>query len=61
MRTGRGAGRYGFYRCSPAKEFIMGTEMGILSMSRVVTVPEGIRVRAKRALDAMLAVPRDAS
>ena len=43
------------------KEFIMGTEMGILSMSPVVTGPEGIRLRAERALDAMPAVPRDAS
>ncbi|MBI5905954.1 MAG: quinolinate synthase NadA [Deltaproteobacteria bacterium] len=91
------SGMYGFCRRSPAAEFIVGTEMGILyrlrkenpgkrfhiasralicpnmklttledvrdslvSMSPVVTVPEDIRVRAKRALDAMLAVPRDA-
>ena len=33
----------------------------LVSMSPVVTVPEEIRVRTKRALDAMLAVPRDAS
>jgi len=33
----------------------------LVSMSPVVTVPEGIHVRTKRALDAMLAVPRDAS
>ena len=83
---------------SPAKEFIVGTEMGILyrlrkenpgkrfhiasrallcpnmklttledvrdallSLSPVITVPEGVRVRAKAALDAMLAVPRDAA
>jgi quinolinate synthase len=92
------AGMYGYCRRSPAAEFIVGTEMGILyrlrkenpgkrfhiasralicpnmklttledvrdslvSMSPAVTVPEGVRVRAKRALDAMLAVPRDAT
>jgi hypothetical protein len=27
----------------------------------VITVPEGVRIRAKAALDAMLAVPRDAA
>ena len=92
------AGMYGYCRRSPAKEFIVGTEMGILyrlrkenpgkrfhiasrtlicpnmklttledvrdslaSMSPVIRVPEDIRVRAKAALDAMLAVPRDAA
>jgi quinolinate synthase len=92
------AGMYGYCRRSPAKEFIVGTEMGILyrlrkenpgkrfhiasralicpnmklttledvrdsleTMTPVVTVPEEIRVRAKAALDAMLAVPRDAA
>jgi quinolinate synthase len=92
------AGMHGFCQRSPAKEFIVGTEMGILyrlrrenpakrfhiasrtlicpnmklttledvrdalaSMSPVIRVPEAIRVRAKSALDAMLAVPRDAS
>ena len=33
----------------------------LVSMSPDVTVPEEIRVRTKRALDAMLAVPRDTS
>jgi quinolinate synthase len=33
----------------------------LVSLSPVVTVPEGVRVRAKAALDAMLAVPRDAA
>jgi quinolinate synthase len=92
------AGMYGYCRRSPAKEFIVGTEMGILyrlrkenpgkrfhiasrtllcpnmklttledvrdslsSMSPVIRVPEDIRVKAKAALDAMLAVPRDAA
>src|SRR5512134_217477 len=92
------SGMYGYCRRSPAKEFIVGTEMGILyrlrkenpgkrfhiasrtlicpnmklttledvrdsleTMSPVVTVPENIRARAKAALDAMLAVPRDAA
>jgi quinolinate synthase len=92
------AGMYAWCRRSPAKEFIVGTEMGILyrlrkenpgkrfhiasrallcpnmklttledvrdalvSLSPVITVPEGVRVRAKAALDAMLAVPRDAA
>jgi quinolinate synthase len=92
------AGMYAWCRRSPAKEFIVGTEMGILyrlrkenprkrfhiasrallcpnmklttledvrdalvSLSPVITVPEAVRVRAKAALDAMLAVPRDAA
>ena len=92
------AGMYGYCRRSPAKEFIVGTEMGILyrlrkenpgkrfriasrtlicpnmklttledvrdslvSMTPVIRVPEDIRLRAKAALDAMLAVPRDAA
>ena len=92
------SGMYGYCRRSSAKEFIVGTEMGILyrlrkenpgkrfhiasralicpnmklttledvrdalvSMSPVVTVPEEIRLRAKAALDAMIAVPRDAA
>jgi quinolinate synthase len=92
------AGMYGYCRRSPAKEFIVGTEMGILyrlrkenpgkrfhiasrtlicpnmklttledildslrTMTPVIRVPEDIRVRAKAALDAMLAVPRDAA
>jgi quinolinate synthase len=92
------AGMYAWCRRSTAKEFIVGTEMGILyrlrkenpgkrfhiasrallcpnmklttledvrdalaDLSPVVTVPEGVRVRAKAALDAMLAVPRDAA
>jgi quinolinate synthase len=92
------AGMYGYCRRSPAKEFIVGTEMGILyrlrkenpgkrfriasrtlicpnmklttledvrdslgSMTPVIRVPEDIRLRAKAALDAMLAAPRDAA
>jgi quinolinate synthase len=92
------AGMYGYCRRSPAKEFIIGTEMGILyrlrkenpgkrfhiasrtlicpnmklttledvrdslsSMSPEIRVPEEIRGKAKAALDAMLAVPRDAA
>ncbi len=92
------SGMHGFCRRSSAKEFIVGTEMGILyrlrkenpgkrfhiasrtlicpnmklttledvrdslaSMSPVIRVPEEIRLRAKAALDAMLAVPRDAA
>jgi quinolinate synthase len=92
------AGMYGYCRRSSAKEFIVGTEMGILyrlrkenpgktfhiasrtlicpnmklttledvrdslaAMSPVIRVPEDIRLRAKSALDAMLAVPRDAA
>ena len=85
-------GMCAFARTSPAQEFIVGTETGILhrlqlenpgkkfwpaaelvcpnmkkttlekvrdclqDMSPVVTVPEDIAVRAKRAIDAMLAV-----
>ncbi|MBP2687932.1 MAG: quinolinate synthetase complex, subunit, partial [Deltaproteobacteria bacterium] len=92
------AGMYGYCRRSPAKEFIVGTEMGILyrlrkenpgkrfhiasrvllcpnmklttledvrdalvSMTPVIRVPEEVRRKAKAALDAMLAVPRDAA
>jgi len=92
------AGMIAYCRRSPAREFIVGTELGILyrlrkenpgkrfhvasramicpnmkltaledvrdalaSMSPVIRVPENIRVRAKSALDAMLAVPRDAA
>jgi quinolinate synthase len=92
------SGMHGYCRRSAAKEFIVGTEMGILyrlrkenpgkrfhiasrtlicpnmklttledvrdslaSMSPVIRVPEEIRLRAKAALDAMLAVPRDAA
>jgi len=33
----------------------------LVSMSPAVRVPEEVRVKAKAALDAMLAVPRDAS
>ncbi|MGE5248396.1 MAG: quinolinate synthase NadA [Verrucomicrobiota bacterium] len=92
------AGMLGYCRRSPAEEFIVGTEMGILyrmrkenpgkrfhiasrtlicpnmklttledvrdslaSLSPVIRVPEDIRRRAKSALDAMLAVPRDAA
>jgi len=92
------AGMIAYCRRSPAQEFIVGTEMGILyrlrkenpgkrfhvasramicpnmklttledvrdslaSMSPVIRVPEDVRLRAKSALDAMLAVPRDAA
>jgi len=91
------SGMLAFCRRSPAKEFIVATESGILyrmrkenpgktfhvpsramiclnmkiitlkdvrdslvSMSPSVRVPERIRLKAKAALDAMLAVPRDA-
>jgi quinolinate synthase len=33
----------------------------LASMSPAIRVPENIRLRAKSALDAMLAVPRDAA
>ncbi|MCL1926427.1 MAG: quinolinate synthase NadA [Syntrophorhabdaceae bacterium] len=92
------SGMLEFCRRSPAKEFIIGTESGLLyqlrkenpgkqfhvpsrsmicanmkiitledirdslvSMSPAVSVPEAVRLKAKTALDAMLAVPRDAS
>ena len=60
---------------SPDKEFILASPARICpnmkltsledvlyalqTMSPVITVPEGIRLRAKQALDRMLAVPRD--
>jgi quinolinate synthase len=90
------SGMFGYCRRQQAKEFIVGTEMGILyrlrrenpgktfhlasrtlicpnmkltaledvrdallSMSPVVTVPEGIRMKAHAALEAMLRIPRD--
>jgi quinolinate synthase len=90
------SGMYDYCRKSPARQFIIGTEAGILyrlqkenpgkefilagqslicpnmkltsledirdaltTMEPVVTVEEEIRVKAKRALDRMLAVPRD--
>jgi quinolinate synthase len=90
------SGMYKFCRESNAREFIIGTEMGILwrlkrenpekrfylasrklvcpnmklatledvlialeKMENIVKVPEDIRIPAKRALDRMLAVPRD--
>ena len=90
------SGMYDYCRKSPARNFIIGTEAGILyrlrlespdkefilaspalvcpnmkltsledvlsalqTMSPVVTVPEDIRVPAKRALDRMIAIPRD--
>ena len=92
------AGMQAYCRRSAAREFIVGTEMGILyrlrkenpgkrfhiasralicpnmklttledvrdslaDLSPAITVPEGVRARAKAALDAMLAVPRDAA
>jgi len=92
------SGMLEFCRRSPAKEFVIGTESGLLyqlrkenpgkrfyvpsrsmiclnmkiimledirnslvSMSPVVSVPEAVRLKAKTALDAMLAVPRDVS
>jgi len=67
---------YRLRRENPGKEFIIaGEEMicpnmkvttledvydALVEMKHVITVPEKIRVRAKRALDRMLAVPRDA-
>jgi quinolinate synthase len=91
------SGMLEFCRRSAAREFIVGTESGILyrlrkenpgkrfhvpsramiclnmkiitlkdirdslvSLSPVVRVPEAVRLKAKAALDAMLAVPRDA-
>jgi len=90
------SGMYDYCRTSPAKQFIIGTEAGILyrlrqenpekefilaspalicpnmkltsledvlyslrTLSPVIRVPEDIRIRAKQALDRMLAVPRD--
>ena len=90
------SGMYGWCAKSPAREFVIATEMGILyklrlenpdkefilaspalfcpnmkltsledvlyslqTMSPVVSVPEDIRLKAKAALDRMLAVPRD--
>jgi quinolinate synthase len=90
------SGMYDYCRTSPATQFIIGTEAGILyklrlenpgkefilaspalfcpnmkltsledvlislqTLSPVVSVPEDIRLRAKSALDRMLAVPRD--
>ncbi len=90
------SGMYQFCRESDAREFIIGTEMGILyrlqkenpsktfhlaskalicpnmklttlddviesleKMENIVTVPADISKRAKRALDAMVRVPRD--
>ncbi len=87
---------YEYCKKSPAKTFIIGTEMGILyrlkkenpekefilaspslicpnmklisledileslkTMAPVVKVPEEVRIPAKRALDRMLAIPRD--
>ncbi|MEW6721256.1 MAG: quinolinate synthase NadA [Thermodesulfobacteriota bacterium] len=92
------SGMHGYCHRSPAREFIIGTERGILyglqkenpgkrfhiasprlicpnmklialedvrealiSMSPEIRVPEDVRLRAKSALDAMLAVPRDAA
>ena len=92
------SGMLAFCRRSDAKEFIVGTESGILyrmrkenpgkrfhvptramiclnmkiitlkdirdslvSLSPSVRVSEGVRLKAKAALDAMLAVPRDAA
>ena len=90
------SGMYDYCRTSPARQFIIGTEAGILyrlrlenpdkefilaspalicpnmkltsledvlyslqTLSPVISVPEDIRVRARQALDRMLAVPRD--
>jgi quinolinate synthase len=90
------SGMYDYCRTSPAQQFIIGTEAGILyrlkkenpdkefilaspslicpnmklislddilaslkTMTPEVRVPEDIRIPAKRALDRMLAVPRD--
>jgi quinolinate synthase len=90
------SGMYDYCRTSPAAQFIVGTEAGILyklrldspgkefilaspalfcpnmkltsledvllslqTLTPVVTVPEDIRLKAKGALDRMLAIPRD--
>ncbi|MCL2102828.1 MAG: quinolinate synthase NadA [Syntrophorhabdaceae bacterium] len=90
------SGMLEFCRRSPAQEFIIGTESGLLHqmrknnpekrfyspgrsmiclnmkiimledirdslvlMSPVIRVPEAVRLKARKALDAMLAVPRD--
>ena len=90
------SGMYDFCRESKAKQFIIGTEAGILyrlrqenpdkefilaspalfcpnmkltsledvllslqTLTPVITVPEDIRLKAKQALDRMLAIPRD--
>jgi quinolinate synthase len=67
------SGMYSFASENPAKQFIVGTEAGILyrlrkenpdlkslqTMSPQVTVPEEVRIPAKITLDRMLAVPRD--
>jgi quinolinate synthase len=90
------SGMYDYCRTSPARQFIIGTEAGILyrlrlenpdkefilaspalvcpnmkltsledvlhslqTLTPVITVPEDIRLKAKQALDRMLAVPRD--
>lgn len=90
------SGMYKYAKESDAKEFIIGTEMGILyklkkenpqkkfylcsnklicpnmklttledvysgirDMENIVKVPEEIRIRAKKALDRMLEIPRD--
>ena len=92
------SGMLDFCRRSDAREFIIGTESGLLyrlkkenpgkrfhvpsrsmiclnmkiitledirdslvSMSPAIRVPETVRIKAKAALDAMLAVPRDIS
>lgn len=90
------SGMYSFARQSEGKEFIIGTEAGVLfklrrenpeksfylpshrlicpnmkltalediidvleNMSNVISVPEETRIRAKKALDRMLEIPRD--
>ena len=90
------SGMYDYCRTSPARQFIIGTEAGILyrlrlenpdkefilaspalfcpnmkltsledvllslqTLTPVITVPEDIRLRARQALDRMLAIPRD--
>ncbi|VAX21295.1 Quinolinate synthetase [hydrothermal vent metagenome] len=66
---------YGLRKDSPDKEFIIASEDmicpnmkvttledvydALVEMKHVITVPEGIRLKAKMALDRMLAVPRD--
>lgn len=66
---------YGLRKENPDKEFIIASEdmicpnmkvttledvyEALMEMKHVITVPEDIRVKAKIALDRMLAVPRD--
>src|SRR5512134_1248011 len=71
------AGMYGYCRRSPGKRFHIASRAllcpnmklttledvrdALVSMTPVIRVPEEVRRKAKAALDAMLAVPRDAA